>query len=77
MTTANFTDWAGNLLDIGPIYPLVGWEWLMVILALIFWIGWHVVQIRAEIRTHEKDVQLLRQGDNLKKALNGEHWRTR
>jgi hypothetical protein len=77
MTTANFTDWAGNLLDIGPIYPLVGLEWLMVIIALVFWVGWHVVQITMENRTHEKDAQLLKQGDNLKKAMNGEHWRTR
>jgi hypothetical protein len=49
----------------------------MVIIGLVFWVGWHVVQITMENRTHEKDAQLLRQGDNLKKAMNGEHWRTR
>jgi hypothetical protein len=77
MTTADFTDWSGDLLEIGPIYPLVGLEWLMVILALIFWVGWHVVQIGMESRSYEKDVHVLRQGDNLNKALRGEHWRTR
>jgi hypothetical protein len=26
MTTGNFADWSGNMLDIGPLYPFVGWE---------------------------------------------------
>jgi hypothetical protein len=77
MTTGNFTDWTGNMLDIGPIYPFVGLEWLMVILALVFWVGWHVLQITMEKRTYDKDVRVLRQGDGLNKALHGEHWRTR
>ena len=48
MTTGNFTDWSGNMLDLGPLYPFVGWEGLMVVLALIAWIGWHILQLRAE-----------------------------
>ena len=39
MSTANFANWDGNVLDIGPIYPFVGWEGIMVLLAVIFWIG--------------------------------------
>jgi hypothetical protein len=77
MTTGNFTDWSGNLLDIGPIYPFVGWEWLMAIIALIVWVGWHVLQIRMESQSQDKDVQALKQGDTLNKAVRGEHWRTR
>ena len=53
MTTGNFTDWSGNMLDLGPLYPFVGWEGLMVVLAFIAWIGWHILQMRAEKKQHE------------------------
>ena len=39
MTNNTFTDWNGNIFDIGPIYPFVGWEVLMVILLVAFWSG--------------------------------------
>jgi hypothetical protein len=73
MTTGNFTDWNGNMLDLGPIYPFVGWEVPMVILAFIFWIGWHIVQLRMETRQQDEEARLLRQGDNLLKAVLSEH----
>ena len=53
MTTGNFTDWSGNMLDLGPLYPFVGWEGVMVVIAFIAWIGWHILQIRAEKRQHD------------------------
>ena len=71
--TGNFTDWNGNITDIGPIYPFVGLEVLMVILAVIFWVGWHVVQIRMENHQLESEAQALRQGDNLPRVLQEEH----
>jgi hypothetical protein len=72
MTTGNFTDWSGNMLDLGPLYPFVGWEDLMVLLAFIAWIGWHILQMRAEKKQHEDQARLLRQGDNLAKAVEAE-----
>lgn len=71
--TGNFTDWNGNMVDIGPIYPFVGAEVLMVILLLAFWIGWHVVQIRTENRLHDDDARMLRQDDNLQRVMQEEH----
>lgn len=73
MTTGNFTDWSGNLLDIGPLYPFVGWEVFMVVLGFIFWIGWHILQIRAEDRQLESEASQLRQAGNLQKAIDSEH----
>lgn len=73
MTTGSFTDWSGNLLDIGPLYPFVGWEVFMVLLGFIFWIGWHILQIRAENRQMEKEASQLRQAGNLQKAIDSEH----
>lgn len=55
MSTNGITSWAVDLEGIGAVYPFQGWEVLMVILGLIFWIGFHVLQIRNEQRefTHE------------------------
>ncbi len=72
MTTGNFTDWSGNLLDLGPLYPFVGWEGLMVLVLFVAWIGWHILQIRAENRQLHDEAQLLRQGGNLAKAVEAE-----
>lgn len=43
-----------NLADIGPIYPFVGSEVMWVIIGLVLWIVWHVLQISAEKESHEK-----------------------
>lgn len=50
MSTGNFENWAGNIADIGPIYPFVGSEFLWFVLGLVFWIGWHILQTRLERR---------------------------
>jgi len=73
MNTANFTDWNGDLLLIGPIYPFVGWEVFMVVLGFIFWIGWHYLQMRAENRLLDEQASKLKQPDDLQKALRDEH----
>ena len=71
--TGSFGDWSGNMTDIGPLYPFVGWEMLMVLLLLAFWIAWHVIQVRAETRQHEEEARALREGDNLLRVLQQEH----
>ncbi len=73
MTTGNFTDWNGNILDIGPIYPFVGSEVVLVIILIVVWIGWHFLQLRSENRQLDDEAAMLRQGDNLQKALQSEH----
>jgi hypothetical protein len=73
MTTGNFSDWSGNMTDLGPLYPFVGWEVPMVIVLLVIWIGWHVLQIRMENRHLAEEAAKLRQSDNLQKAILAEH----
>ena len=48
MSTNGMTSWAVDLKDVGAIYPFQGSEVLMVILGLVFWIGWHIIQTRQE-----------------------------
>lgn len=48
MSTIGYSDWAVDLADVGPVYPFQGLEGLMVLVGVVFWLGWHVVQFRRE-----------------------------
>jgi hypothetical protein len=67
-----FTNWDGNIVDIGPIYPWVGLEAVMVIAAFVFWIGWHVVQLREENRRFEDEARALRKSGDLQRLMQAE-----
>lgn len=56
MSTNGLESWAVDLKDIGAIYPFQGSEVLMVVLGLIFWIGWHILQTRQESAEIEADM---------------------
>ena len=56
MSTGKVESFAESIADIGPLYPFVGWEWLMVIFAVVFWLGWHVRQYRIEKREYEQEL---------------------
>lgn len=69
MSTNGMTSWAVDLKDVGAIYPFQGSEVLLVILGLIFWIGWHILQMRQEAAEIEKEENADRQGDETRKAI--------
>lgn len=71
--TAPFNDWSGNMVDLGPLYPFVGSEVALVVVCAIFWIVWHILQIRMENKQLEEEARRLREGGNLQKALQEEH----
>ena len=60
MTTGSFTDWAGTIAEIGVIYPFEGTEVLLVIAGLIFWVAWHISQLKSE------NAQLKKEEDQFK-----------
>ena len=62
MSTGNFENWAGNIGDIGPIYPFVGAEWLFVLIGVVYWIVWHVRQIKAENQSLADQEQQIKAG---------------
>ncbi len=60
MTVLGFStglDSFANPTEIGPLYPFVGAEWFFVLLAVVLWLLWHVLQIRLENRDNERAVQ--------------------
>jgi hypothetical protein len=69
MSTNGLTSWAVDLKDVGAIYPFQGWEWLMVILGFIFWIGWHILQTRHENHEIAEDMAADRSGDETRASI--------
>jgi hypothetical protein len=69
---AAITTWTGNVTEIGPLYPFVGTEMLMVVAITAFWIVWHIMQLRAESREFKEDAERLRKEDALKRVLDRE-----
>jgi hypothetical protein len=69
MSTNGLTSWAVDLKDIGAIYPFQGWEVVMVIVGLAFWIGWHILQTRHENAEIASDLAADRSGEETKAAI--------
>lgn len=63
MSTTPVETWATDLAEIGPVYPFVGSEGLMVIVCFAAWIGWHIWQIRCEKRDEEEALRKLESQD--------------
>jgi hypothetical protein len=63
------TSWAVDLKDVGAIYPFQGAEVLMVIIGLVFWIGWHIWQMKQESAEIEKEMRSDPRGDDTRKAI--------
>ncbi len=68
LSTTIVETWAGtDITTLGPIYPMVGSEVILLIIGLVFWLGFHFSQFgieNHEIRDGEdaaKDPERLRQ----------------
>lgn len=57
MSTIGLSSWAVDLKDVGAIYPFQGTEVLMVIVGLVFWVGWHIIQMRQESEEIAEEMQ--------------------
>jgi hypothetical protein len=57
MATGNITSFAGDISEIGALYPFVGSETLLWLVGLALWIAWIVVQARMEKREYEEEIE--------------------
>ena len=57
MSTGNFENWAGEIAEIGAIYPFVGTETLLAIVGVIFWLWWHVKQSKIEEQQYKEEIE--------------------
>jgi hypothetical protein len=63
------SSWAVDLKDIGAVYPWLGLEVIMVVVAIALWILWHIVQMRMEENEYAEDIKKYGGKENIKKAL--------
>jgi hypothetical protein len=57
MSTGNFENWAGEIAEIGAVYPFVGSETFLAIAGVVFWLWWHVKQARMENTSIDEEVK--------------------
>ena len=48
MSTNGMTDWAVDLANVTAVYPFQGWEFILYLAGLLFWLGWHARQLMQE-----------------------------
>ena len=69
---ATVESWGGTITDIGPMYPMVGAEGLLVIIGVAAWIVWHVIQAKRENRDYEDQVRKYGGRESLKRLISEE-----
>ncbi len=47
-----------ELDTLGPIYPMVGTEGVLILIGVAIWIVWHIWQMCIEKSEHERDIAL-------------------
>ncbi len=72
MSTTPIDTWAVDLADVSLIYPWVGTVVLMVLVAVVLWIGWHVWQVKLESNTYKEEIEKHANSENLRKVTGGE-----
>jgi hypothetical protein len=50
--------WAGDIGEIGAIYPLGG-EAILVLIGVVLWVAWFILQGRMENREYEEEISEL------------------
>ncbi len=70
MTTTPIETWAVDLADVTFIYPGVGWEFGMAVVAFVLWIAWQIWQCRFEQETYKAESQKYGNAENIKNSIN-------
>ncbi len=61
--------WAVDLANVGAVYPWIGLEVIMQIVAFAAWILWHTLQLREENAEYVEDIRKYGSKEGIKKAL--------
>jgi len=73
MSTTSVETWAGaDLSTIGPIYPMVGTEMILVIIGVLFWLAFHVLQAGIERKELDADEAAARSPERIKRVFEAE-----
>ena len=66
---ATIESWGGTITEIGPMYPMVGTEGVLVIIGVVAWIAWHVIQAKRENREYEEQIRKYGSAESLKRLI--------
>ena len=66
---ATIESWGGTITEIGPMYPMVGTEGVLVIIGVVAWIAWHVIQARRENREYEEQIRKYGSAESLERLI--------
>ena len=69
MSTTPIDTWAVDLADVTLIYPGVGYEVVMTVIAVVLWIGWHIWQVKFENESYEAELAKYGTEENLKRGV--------
>lgn len=70
LSTTAVQTWTGaDLSQIGPIYPMVGSEFILYILGLIFWLAFHFRVVGIENREMQEDEDAARSPERLNRVF--------
>jgi hypothetical protein len=73
LSTTIVESWSGaDLSQLGPIYPMVGSEFVLFILGLIFWIAFHFKQAAIEKREMQADEEAAKNPERLERVFKKE-----
>lgn len=67
--TIGLSSWAVDIGETGAIYPFQGAEWFFVLLGIVFWIGFHVLQIRQERKEWDHHMAAEIEVDHAREAI--------
>ena len=59
MNTGLIESWSSNPIEIGPMYPFVGFEVVLFVISLIVWIAYTLWQMKFERDTYATEMEEL------------------
>ena len=71
MSTTGYDSWAVDLANVTTIYPLQGYEVIMALIGIVFWLAWHVWQIKFENNEYKTEIEKYGDSETLRKAIDG------
>lgn len=70
MSTTIVETWKGaDLSQLGPIYPMVGSEMILVVIGVVFWIAFHFKQAAIEKKEMAADEAAARSPERLRRVF--------
>ena len=70
LSTTIVETWVGTDINtLGPIYPMVGSEVILVIIGVVFWLGFHFRQAGIENQELQEDEAAAKDPERLKRIL--------